>query len=96
MRILLLLSVLLALGACQVQEPTARGTVLSVQEAKQALPEDLLKFDDGHLRLPEVAWQVEVELEDGSQVTTLHTGARRYAPGERVRVLIDADGALLL
>jgi hypothetical protein len=37
-----------------------------------------------------------VELEDGSQVTTLHTGARRYAPGERVRVLIDADGALLL
>ena len=96
MRILLLLSVLLALGACQVQDPTARGTVLSVQEAKQALPEDLLKFDDGNLRLPEVAWQVEVQLDDGSQVSTLHTGGRRYAPGERVRVLIDADGALLL
>ena len=96
MRILVLLSVLLALGACQVQEPTARGTVLSVQEAKQALPDDLLKFDDGNLRLPEVAWHVEVQLDDGSQVSTLHTGARRYAPGERVRVLIDADGALLL
>jgi len=87
---------LLTLGACQVQEPTARGTVLSVQEAKQALPEELVKFDDGNLRLPEVAWQVEVQLDDGSQVSTLHTGGRRYAPGERVRVLIDADGALLL
>jgi hypothetical protein len=87
---------LLALGACQVQEPTTRGIVLSVQEAKQALPEDLMKFDDDNLRLPEVAWQVEVQLDDGSQVTTLHTGGRRYAPGERVRVLIDADGALLL
>ena len=76
MRILLLRSVLLALGACQVQEPTARGTVLSVQEAKQALPEDLLKFDDGNLRLPEVAWHVEVQLDDGSQVSTLHTGDR--------------------
>jgi hypothetical protein len=96
LRILLLLSIVLALGACQVQEPTARGTVLSVQEAKQALSDDLLKFDDGNLRLPEVAWQVEVQLDDGSQVSTLHTGGRRYAPGERVRLLIDADGALLL
>ena len=93
---ILLLSILLALGACQVQEPTARGTVLSVQEAKQALPEDLLKFDDDNIRVPEVAWQVEVQLDDGSQVTTLQSGSRRYAPGERVRVVVDGDGALLL
>ena len=85
-----------ALAGCQVQEPTAHGTVLSVQEAKQVLAEDLAKFDDDNLRLPEVAWQVEVELADGSQLTATHTGPRRYAPGERVRVLIDADGALLL
>lgn len=84
------------LGACQVQEPTAPGTVLSVQEAKSVLAEDLVKFDDDNLRLPEVAWQVEVQLDDGSQVTALHSGGRRYAPGERVRVLMDADGALLL
>jgi hypothetical protein len=96
LRILLVLCALLVLGACQVQEPTAPGTVLSVREAKQSLPEDLVKFDDDNLRLSEVAWQVEVQLDDGSQVTTQHTGGRRYAPGERVRVLIDADGALLL
>lgn len=96
MTLALVLASAALLSACQVQEPTAPGTVLSVQETKQALPEDLVKFDDDNLRLPEVAWQVEVQLDDGSQVSTLHTGARRYAPGERVRVLIDADGALLL
>lgn len=93
---ILIFSALLALGACQVHEPTAPGTVLSVQEAKQPLAEDLVKFDDDHISMPEVAWKVEVQLDDGSQLTTQHTGARRYAPGERVRVLIDADGALLL
>jgi uncharacterized lipoprotein YmbA len=92
----LILAAALALAGCQVQEPTVPGTVLSVQESKQALPEDLLKFDDDSLRMPEVAWKVAVQLEDGSQVTTLHTGSRRYFPGERVRVLVDADGALLL
>jgi hypothetical protein len=92
----LILAAALGLAGCQLQEPTAPGTVLSVQEAKQALPEELLKFDDDSLRVPEVAWQVEVQLDDGSQVSTLHTGSRRYAPGERVRVLVDADGALLL
>jgi outer membrane lipoprotein SlyB len=92
----LILAAALALAGCQVQEPTVPGTVLSVQEAKQALPEDLLRFDDDNIRVPEVAWQVAVQLDDGSQVTTLHTGSRRYAPGERVRVLVDADGALLL
>ncbi len=92
----LILASALALAGCQVQEPMATGTVLRVQEAKQALPEELLKFDDDNIRVPEVAWQVEVQLDDGSQVTTLQSGSRRYAPGERVRLLVDADGALLL
>ena len=86
----------LVLAACQVEPVTTPGTILSVHEAHQALPEELLKYDDDHLGLPEVAWKVEVELDDGSQVTAIHTGARRYMPGERVRLLIDADGALLL
>lgn len=92
----LIFAAALTLAGCQVQEPTTPGTVLSVQEAKQALPEEALKFDDDSLRMPEVAWQVDVQLDDGSQVSALHTGSRRYAPGERVRVLVDADGALLL
>jgi hypothetical protein len=93
-----LLAVVLALGlaACQVEPVTTPGTVLSVQEQKQALTEELLRFDDDNLRVPEVAWKVEVELDDGTQVTAIHSGARRYVPGERVRLLVDADGALLL
>lgn len=96
LKALFLAAALLAAG-CQVQEPTAPGTVVDVREAHTAsLPEELLKFDDDNLRFPEVAWKVEVQLDDGSHVTAITTGARRYAPGERVRLLIDADGALLL
>ena len=95
MRAILLVLALLIAG-CQVQDPPSGGTVLSVQEEKQYLPEDLLRFDDDNLRLPEVAWQVEVELDDGSRVTTTHMGERRYVPGERVRVIVDEQGALLL
>ena len=95
--ILFLFAALIALAGCQVPEPTSPGTVVSVQEARPApLADEQLKFDDDHISMPEVAWKVQVQLDDGSQVTTLHTGGRRYAPGERVRVLIDADGALLL
>ena len=90
------LALALALAGCQVEPGTTPGTILSVQEAHQVLPEELLKFDDDHLALPEVAWRVEVELDDGSHVSAIHTGARRYMPGERVRLLIDPDGALLL
>ena len=94
-----LLSVVVAaliVAGCQVEPATSAATVLSVQEHKQMLPEDLLKFDDDNLRFPEVAWQVEVELKDGSRLSATHTGARRYMPGERVRVIVDEDGALLL
>ena len=95
-RLLPALALALALAGCQVGPRTTPGTILSVQEAHQVLPEELLKFDDDSLRLPEVAWKVEVQLDDGSHVTAVRSGARRYVPGERVRLLIDADGALLL
>ena len=90
------LALALLITGCQVQDPATGGTVLNVQEEKQYLPEDLVKFDDDNLRFPEVAWKVEVELDDGSRVTTTHTGERRYLPGERVRVILDEQGALLL
>lgn len=95
-RLLSVFAVFLLLAGCQVEPITAPGTVLSVEETRQPLPEELLQFDDDSLRLPEVAWKIEVELDDGSHVTAVRGGARRYAPGERVRLLIDADGALLL
>lgn len=95
-RLLPVFAVSLFLAGCQVEPATTPGTVLSVEETKQALPEELLQFDDDSLRLPEVAWKIEVELDDGSHVTAVRSGARRYVPGERVRLLVDADGALLL
>jgi len=80
------------------EQPVVHAQARSwMDEAHTApLPEELLRFDDDNLRVPEVAWKVEVQLDDGSHVTAIQTGARRYAPGERVRLLIDADGALLL
>lgn len=93
----LLLAAALLLAGCHAQELTSPGTVVAVQEQRpHHVPEDLLQFDDDNLRMPEVAWKVEVELDDGSHVTAITSGSRRYVPGERVRLLIDADGALLL
>jgi hypothetical protein len=91
------LAALLALAGCQLQEPTLPGTVVSVVaiEPSEAEREDSAKYYE-HPLVPEVAWQVEVRLKDGSAVTVTHEGARRYQPGERVRVLLDQGGALLL
>jgi hypothetical protein len=87
----------LLLAGCQVPERTAPGTVVAVEEARpHHVPEELLKFDDDNLRMPEVAWKVEVQLDDGSHVTAMASGSRRYTPGDRVRLLIDAERALLL
>ncbi|HEU4352618.1 MAG TPA: hypothetical protein VFR66_12170 [Burkholderiales bacterium] len=91
------LAALLALAGCQLQEPTLPGTVVSVVAIERAEPEneESPKYYEDPL-VPEVAWQVEVRLKDGSAVTVTHEGPRRYEPGERVRVLRDPEGALLL
>jgi outer membrane lipoprotein SlyB len=91
------LAALLALAGCQLQEPTLPGTVVSVVAIERSEPEgiDSAKYYE-HPLAPEVAWQVEVRLKDGSDVTVTHEGPRRYEPGERVRVLRDKEGALLL
>ena len=91
-----LLGAAVLLGACGTHEPTAEGTVVSVQEIVQ--PEE--RDDSGRYyeppMVPEVAWKVDVRLDDGSELTLGHKGDKRYAPGERVRLLIDEEGALLL
>jgi hypothetical protein len=92
----LLLAAFLALAGCAHEEPTVPGTVLSVLEVDLGgEPDNPAKYYEDPL-VPEVAWQVEVRLDDGSAVTVLHNGPRRYEPGERVRVLRDPDGPLLL
>lgn len=84
------------LSACGTREPIAEGTVVSVQEIVQHEERD----DSGrHYEppmVPEVAWKVDVRLDDGSEVTVGHSGEKRYVPGERVRLLIDEERALLL
>ena len=86
----------LSLAGCRFDEPTLGGTVLSVLEVDLgAEPENPARYYEDPL-VPEVAWEVEVQLDDGSAVTVIQNGSRRYEPGERVRLLVDEDGALLL
>jgi hypothetical protein len=88
---------MLAIAGCQLDEPTLGGTVLSVMEAEHDedyVEESAKRYEDP--LVPEVAWQVGVRLDDGSEVTVIHNGSRRYEAGERVRLLVDENGALLL
>jgi hypothetical protein len=101
----LLLAVILAaaasLAACGLKERVgddtfAWGTVLSIQDADRGEESEQLAQHDDHPLVPEVGWEIVVQLDDGGAVTLMHNGTRRYAPGERVRLFIDDDGALLL
>lgn len=87
---------MLTIAGCQVDEPLLGGTVVSVMALERdEEPENPAKYYEDPL-VPEVAWKVEVQLDDGAAVTVIHNGTRRYEPGERVRLLPDSDGALLL
>ena len=88
----LLVAALLALGGCELDDPIAWGTVVSVQEmVVLENVEDSGKHYEHPLE-PEVAWKVEVRLDDGATIT--QDSRRRYAPGERVHVLIPVSHAL--
>ena len=93
----LLAAAIIALAGCQFDEPTLGGTIVSVVEAErgESPREESHKYYEDPL-VPEVAWKVEVRLDQGGDVTVIHGGPRRYQPGARVRLLVDEDGALLL
>ena len=92
----LLVAALVALAGCEFDEPTLGGTILSVVEADRGGEADPSPKAYEDLRVPEVAWQVEVRLDDGAELTVIHNGDKRYAPGDRVRLLKAEDGELLL
>jgi len=95
----LILAVSLALAGCQFDQPTIGGTVVSVVEAERGEDLGYLEESAKHYEdplVPEVPWKVEIRLDDGSAVTVTQTGPRRHEPGERVRLLRDPEGALLL
>jgi hypothetical protein len=90
----------LALAACgaehaSVDDGIAWGTVQSVAELPRDDLEELSRTYE-HLLVPEVAWQVVVRLDGGSAVTVTLSGERRHEPGDRVRVLFEDAGVLLL
>jgi hypothetical protein len=92
----LLVAAIIALAGCQLDEPTVGGTVVAVVEAERGEElADSSRYYEPPL-VPEVAWKVEVRLDDGSAVTVTTHGPRRYEPGERVRLLKDPEGELLL
>jgi hypothetical protein len=98
-RTLLALSVAVAglLAACQADDATIGGTVLAVSEVQRAGDVDLSSLEESAKvyedpLVPEVAWKVDVRLDNGEEVTVLRS--RRYSPGDRVRLLKDSDGPL--
>lgn len=103
-RLILALSLAAAasLAGCGLEDAVgddslAWGTVVSVQDAEggEHLEEDLAKYDD-HPLVPEVGWEIVLQLDDGAEVTVMHNGTRRYEPGERVPLFVDDYGELLL
>lgn len=92
----LLIAALVALAGCEFDEPTLGGTILNVVEADRGGEAEPSPKTYENLLVPEIAWKVEVRLDDGAELTVIRNGEKRYAPGDRVRVLKAEDGALLL
>ena len=92
----LVIATLVALAGCQLEEPTLGGTVLRVVEAERVeAPEPSGRHYEDPL-VPEVAWKVDVRLDDGTAVTVTHEGPRRYEAGERVHLVVDSESGELL
>jgi hypothetical protein len=88
----------LTLSACQPEDVTAWGTVIGVQQVEAATVEnaDDPVFGYDNLRIPEVGWRVDIQLDDGREVSLTAQRNHRYEPGERVRLLRDAEYGLFL
>jgi hypothetical protein len=86
----------LFLTACGPEDFTTWATVTAVQEVETAeAPETSTAYDDD-LRLPQPGFRLELQLEDGATLSVEQKRNRRYEPGERVRLIRDAEGDLLL
>ena len=88
--------VVLGLSACEGEDFKTWATVTAVQEIERQAPEEEVRPYEEDLRTPQPAFEVELRTDDGDRVTLEHHGERRYAPGERVRVIKADSGALLL
>jgi hypothetical protein len=83
-------------AGCDTDDFTIGATVMAVQEVHAGKEPEELTLRDEDIRIPEVGWRIELRLDDGEQVSLDRSGGRRYQPGERVRVLKNDEGDLLL
>lgn len=85
-----------ALAGCEAEDFITWGTVVGVQEIEASEPSDEPAGSYEDLRIPEVAWRIEVRTDDGADVSVTQSGGRRHEPGDRVHLLKRDDGELLL
>ena len=92
-----------ALAACGPGDPTSAGaealtwgTVEALQDAGEADPQAEPAADYEHSLLSDPGEELVVRLDDGTRVTVMASAGRRYESGQRVRVLVGPEGALLL
>jgi hypothetical protein len=83
-----------SLTACE--DFTTWATVTAVQEVETAEAQEEAGPHEEDLRAPPPHFELELRLDDGEMLSLQHNGARRYMPGERVRLLKDDAGELLL
>jgi hypothetical protein len=86
----------LLLTACGPEDFTTWATVTAVQEVETAEASEASPAYDEDLRLPEPGFRVELRLDDGATLSLEQKRSRRYETGERVRLIRDAEGELLL
>lgn len=92
----LALFVAATLSGCEADEFTVWATVVGVEELDTGQPPPELNLRDEDIRIPEVAWKIEVRTDDGQTASVQRQGGRHYEPGERVRVIRTDEGDLLL
>ena len=85
-----------SLSACDAEDFTTWATVTAVQEVETAEPQEEPGPREEDLRVPQPHFEVELRLDDGETLSLQHNRGRRYMPGERVRVIRDDSGELLL
>lgn len=90
------LFIVVSLSACDAEDFTTWATVTAVQEVETGEAHEEPGPREEELRIPDANFQVELRLDDGETLSLQHNGERRYTPGERVRLIKDHLGELLL
>lgn len=83
-------------SGCDADDFAVWATVVGVEELDAGPQPAELTLRDEDIRIPEVAWRIELRTDDGQTVNVQRQGSRHYEPGERVQLIRTDDGDLLL